>query len=242
MGKNKLQRFKENKRFPHVIQPHHQSLLDNKAEIKGKWHASVFNNSNPLVLELGCGKGEYTVGLAAGNPDKNFIGVDIKGARIWRGAKDSFEAGMKNVAFLRIRIEFVQCCFDQNEVDEIWCTFSDPHRDRRKSITKRLTSSKFLQKYQQVMKHNGIMHLKTDDPVLYAYTLAVIRHNDLPLICDIPDIYDGEHTDQVPPIKTHYEKRWLDEKRIIRYIRFKLPQDKNLSEPPVDEKREGFKS
>jgi tRNA (guanine-N7-)-methyltransferase len=233
VGKHKLQRFKENKSFPHVIQPHHPELLNNQVKIKGRWNKTLFKNDNPLVLELGCGKGEYAVGLAKLNQDKNYIGVDIKGARLWRGAKDSLEAGMLNVAFLRIRIDFIQYCFARNEVDEIWCPFSDPHRGRRKSITKRLTSSKFLKRYQAILKNNGIIHLKTDDPVMYAYTLDVIRHNKLPLLHDIPDIYDGDHTDIVPPIKTHYEYKWLEEKRTIRYIRFRLLQDIELTEPPI---------
>jgi len=240
VGKNKLQRFKENEKFPHVIQPGNQDLLNNRVKIKGKWNATLFKNDNPLVLELGCGKGEYAVGLAKLTPDKNFIGIDIKGARLWRGAKDSYETGMKNVAFLRIRIDFIHTCFVQNEVDEIWCTFSDPHRGRRKSITKRLTSSRFLKHYQSILKHNGIIHLKTDDPVLYAYTLDMIRHNKLPLVYDVPNIYDGDHSDVVPTIKTHYEKKWLEAKRIIRYIRFRLPQNIELTEPAIDEKREGF--
>ncbi|MGC9331382.1 MAG: tRNA (guanosine(46)-N7)-methyltransferase TrmB, partial [Bacteroidales bacterium] len=221
MGKNKLQRFKENETFPHVIQPHPHELLNNQVKIKGRWNNTLFKNDNPITLELGCGKGEYAVGLAKLNPGKNYIGVDIKGARLWRGAKDSLEAGMLNVAFLRIRIDFIHHCFASNEVDEIWCTFSDPHRGRRKSITRRLTSSNFLTRYQAILKNNGMVHLKTDDPVMYAYTLDVIRHNQLPLLHDIPDIYDGDHTGIVPPIKTHYEYKWLEEKRTIRYICFR---------------------
>jgi tRNA (guanine-N7-)-methyltransferase len=240
VGKNKLQRFKENERFPHLIQPHLESLLNNNVEIKGNWCKSLFNNDNPLILELGCGKGEYTVGLAEMYPCKNFIGVDIKGARLWRGAKVSYETGMKNVAFLRIRIDFIYACFENNEVDEMWCTFSDPHRGRRKNVTKRLTSSTFLKRYQSILKNNGIIHLKTDDPVLYGYTLDVIKHNKLPLLHDIPNIYDGNHGEVIPAIKTHYENKWLEEKRTIRYLRFTLPQNTKLSEPPLDENREGF--
>ncbi|HKK66670.1 MAG TPA: tRNA (guanosine(46)-N7)-methyltransferase TrmB [Bacteroidales bacterium] len=239
MGKNKLTRFRENEKFPHVIQPEYEALLNDQVDVKGNWQ-KFFGNNHPIILELGCGKGEYTVGLAKRYPQSNYIGIDIKGARIWRGAKTSNDTGMKNVAFLRIRIDFIHHCFDKNEVDEIWCTFSDPHREKRKGINKRLTSPKFLNRYQKILKDNGIVHLKTDDPILYAYTLDVIEKNDLPLIHDIPNIYDGNHSDVVPPIKTHYEKKWLEEDRIIRYISFRLPSNLPLKAPAVNEKREGF--
>jgi tRNA (guanine-N7-)-methyltransferase len=239
VGKNKLKRFRENEKFPHVIQPEYDALLNNQVEIKGRWR-DFFGNNHPIILELGCGKGEYTVGLAKRYPHNNYVGIDIKGARIWRGAKNSYENGMKNVAFLRIRIDFIHHCFDTNEVDEIWCTFSDPHRGKRKGINKRLTSPKFLKRYQHILRDNGIVHLKTDDPILYAYTLDVIESNKLPLIQNIPDIYDGDHSDVVPPIKTHYEKKWLEEGRIIRYVSFNLPANASLKYPAINEKREGF--
>ncbi|MFO7880404.1 MAG: tRNA (guanosine(46)-N7)-methyltransferase TrmB [Bacteroidales bacterium] len=239
MAKNKLKRFRENKTFPHLIQPNYLALENDQVDMKGKWK-HFFGNNNPIILELGCGKGEYTIGLAERNPQNNYIGIDIKGARIWRGAKTSFEKGMKNVAFLRIRIDFIHHCFSLNEVDEIWCTFSDPHREKRKGINKRLTSPKFLTRYQKILRDQGIVHLKTDDPVLYAYTIDVINKNKLPVIHNIPDIYDGDHSDVVPPIKTHYESIWLEKGRTIRYISFRLPKQSDLQNPKINEKREGF--
>lgn len=240
MGKNKLKRFKENETFSHVIQPDFLTLENNKFELKGRWNSDFFKNDKPIVLELGCGKGEYTVGLAKLNPNINTIGIDIKGARLWRGAKESFEAKMKNVAFLRIRVDFIRSCFAENEVAEIWCTFSDPQRGRRRSIKKRLTSSVFLTHYQHLLKHNGKVHLKTDDPVLYAYTQDVIKINNLKVLHDIPNIYESDYSHIVPHIETHYEKIWRDKGRNITYICFELPNDVKLIEPPINEEREGF--
>lgn len=241
MGKNKLKRFEETKGFENVIQPEYENLLDDNVEIKGNWGKSLFNNDKPIVLELGCGKGEYSVGLARRNPDVNYVGVDIKGARLWRGAKDSNELGMKNVGFLRIRIDYINSCFAENEVDQIWCTFSDPQLGHRKSIKKRLTSPRFLSRYQKLLKDGGKVHLKTDDPVLYAYTLDVVKHNNLNLIHNIPDVYDGDYSDIVPQIVTYYESKWLKEGRTIRYVCFQLPKEKELQEPPINEEREGLK-
>ncbi|MEA1874262.1 MAG: tRNA (guanosine(46)-N7)-methyltransferase TrmB [Bacteroidota bacterium] len=240
MAKKKLKRFKENEAFPHVIEPKFIDLKQNNFQLKGLWSSDFFENNNPIILELGCGKGEYTVGLAQENKSKNYIGVDIKGARLWRGAKTAFEAKMKHVAFLRTRVDFIDFCFGENEVSEIWCTFSDPYLGHRKNIKKRLTSSSFLSKYQQIIKDKGLVHLKTDDPVLYAYTQDVIKHNDLKLIHDISDIYKKDYSKIVPPIKTFYEKMWLEENRTIRYLCFELPKYQQITEPPINEAREGF--
>lgn len=241
MGKNKLKRFKENTSFPHVIEPDFAQVTSDTFELKGKWKSEFYKNNNPLVLELGCGKGEYTVGLAKLNSQINTLGIDIKGARLWRGAKDSFEAGMKNVGFLRTRVDFIRAFFAKEEVDEIWCTFSDPQRGRRRGIKKRLTSSRFLTHYQQILKHNGIVHLKTDDPVLYAYTQDIVKINKLKVLHDIPDIYNPDHSHIVPFIQTHYEKIWQAKGRSITYISFELPNDIELIEPPINEEREGFR-
>lgn len=241
MGKNKLKRFRENAEFPHVIQPEFSKLENDTFELKGRWKQDFFKNDNPLVLELGCGKGEYTVGLAKLNPNINTIGVDIKGARLWRGAKESLEAGMNNVAFLRTRVDFIRSCFGNEEVDEIWCTFSDPQRGRRRGIKKRLTSSRFLGYYQSLLKDNGKVHLKTDDPVLYAYTQDIVKVNNLKVIHDIPNIYEPDHSHIVPYIQTHYEKIWMERGRTITYICFELPKDLKLIEPPINEEREGFR-
>ncbi len=240
MAKRKLKRFRENEAYPHVIEPNYYDLKDARFNLKSNWVSNFFKNQNPIILELGCGKGEYTVGLAQRNPDKNYIGVDIKGARLWRGAKTSFDAGMKNVAFLRTRVDFIDFCFGNSEVSEIWCTFSDPHLGHRKSIKKRLTSSSFLKKYQQIIGDTAIVHLKTDDAILYAYTQDVVAHNSLKVLHDIGDIYDGDFSDIVPPIKTFYEQMWIEEGRTIRYISFVLPKNKELIEPPVNEEREGI--
>lgn len=241
MAKKKLKRFKENEQFPHVIEPKFIDLKENHFQLKGQWNADFFKNDNPIILELGCGKGEYTVGLAERRPENNYIGVDIKGARLWRGAKTSFEANMKHVAFLRTRVDFIECCFGEDEVSEIWCTFSDPHLGHRRNIKKRLTSSKFLEKYQQIIKNNGLIHLKTDDPVLYAYTQDVIKQNTLKLHHDISDIYENDYSHIVPPIQTFYEKMWIEEGRTIRYLCFELPKHQQITEPPINEEREGFK-
>jgi len=240
VAKKKLKRFRENKQFPHVIEPEFIDLKHNNFHLKAQWNSDFFKNSNPIIIELGCGKGEYTVGLAQTHPNNNYIGIDIKGARLWRGAKTSFDAKMKNVAFLRTRVDFIDFCFSEDEVSEIWCTFSDPHLGHRKNIKKRLTSTNFLEKYQQIIKNDGLVHLKTDDPVLYGYTQDVIRYNELKLHHDIADIYHADHSQIVPSIQTFYEKRWIEEDHTIRYICFELPKHKTLTEPPINEAREGF--
>jgi tRNA (guanine-N7-)-methyltransferase len=242
VAKKKIKRFRENELFPHVIQPDFSTLKNNTFQYKGNWSKLFFKNNAPIILELGCGKGEYTVGLAKINPNINFIGIDIKGARLWRGAKESFDSGLKNVAFLRTKVDFVESCFSTDEISEIWCTFSDPQLGRKKSIKKRLTSTKFLRFYQQVLKNNGIIHLKTDDDILYAYTQDVVVVNSLPVLYDIPDIYAGDYSNIVPPIKTFYEKMWLEKAKTIKYISFKLPVNQKLIEPPINYEREGFEN
>ncbi|HPV56712.1 MAG TPA: tRNA (guanosine(46)-N7)-methyltransferase TrmB, partial [Tenuifilaceae bacterium] len=177
MAKNKLRRFAENETFENLFQPTMSDVMNGDFHLKGKWRSDYFKNSNPIVLELGCGKGEYSVGLAKMFPEKNFIGADIKGARLWRGAKTAVEEKMSNVAFIRTRIEHIASFFAPEEVDEIWVTFPDP-QPREKKSKKRLTSSRFLNHYAKFLKPNGIVHLKTDSQALHAYTKAVIEYNN----------------------------------------------------------------
>lgn len=230
MGKGKLKKFQDNARFEHVIEPEVKSHLASDHPLKGNWNTTFFKNNKPLVLELGCGKGEYSVGLARMFPEKNFIGVDIKGARIWKGAKTSFDEGLKNVAFLRTRIELITSFFAANEVDEIWVTFPDPQMKKRRA-KKRLTSSGFLARYQKMLVDNGLVHLKTDSTFLYDYTHAVAKHNNLKILKNTSNLYGENWTDQILSIQTHYEQIHIDEGDRINYIAFELPQDQVLIEP-----------
>ena len=173
-SKNKLKRFRENETFHNVIQPTREALVDANFSLKGKWCSSFFKNNNPLVLELGCGKGEYTVGLAKRYPNKNFIGIDIKGARFWRGAKTAIEDHMPNVAFIRTQIELIEFIFAENEVDEIWITFPDP-QIKYKRTKHRLTNAEFLQRYKNVLNNTGVVHLKTDSEFMHGYTLGLLH-------------------------------------------------------------------
>lgn len=231
MGKRKLERFRQNTEFEHVIEPEVKEFIAVDHPIKGKWRSDFFKNENPIVIELGCGKGEYTVGLSKLFPEKNFIGVDIKGARIWRGAKDSFEQGIKNVGFLRTRIELINSFFVENEVDEIWITFPDPQMKKRRA-KKRLTSPVFLKNYQKLLKDNGIVHLKTDSAFLYEYTNKVAELNQLEIIRNTSNLYSEHWTDQTLSIQTHYERLHIDEGENINYISFRLPKHKTLQDPP----------
>ncbi|PKP10894.1 MAG: tRNA (guanosine(46)-N7)-methyltransferase TrmB [Bacteroidetes bacterium HGW-Bacteroidetes-4] len=233
MGKGKLKKFQDNARFEHVIEPEVKGHVANDHPLKGNWNTVFFKNKQPLVLELGCGKGEYSVGLARMFPEKNFIGVDIKGARIWKGAKTSFEEGLKNVAFLRTRIEVINSFFAPNEVDEIWVTFPDPQMKKRRA-KKRLTSSGFLTRYQKFIKNNALVHLKTDSTFLYEYTNEVVRVNQLKVIKNTPNLYSESWTDQILSIQTHYEQIHIDEGDRINYIVFELPQNQVLIEPEFD--------
>ena len=233
MGKGKLHKFQEIETFSHVIEPEVKEHITHSHSLKGEWNNKFFKNQNPIVLELGCGKGEYSVGLAKHFPNKNFIGVDIKGARIWRGAKTSFEEKITNIAFLRTRIELINSFFDTNEVDEIWITFPDPQMKKRRT-KKRLTSSGFLTQYQKLLKNRGIVHLKTDSTFLYEYTNEVVKLNDLQIIRKTSDLYSENWTDKILSIQTHYEKLHIDEGDLINYISFYLDNDKELLEPDFD--------
>lgn len=211
--------------FRNVIQPGNIENFGVSHPLKGNWKKEVFFNSNPLVLELACGKGEYTTGLASRVPDSNFIGIDIKGARMWRGAKTAIESNLNNVAFLRTRIEFINSFFAEDEVDELWIIFPDPHPGRRNS-NKRLTSPWFLNNYRKFLKNNGIIHLKTDNTELFDYTETLAVRNDLKIIRLTRDLYSDNPEDEILSIRTHYEKSFLIKGLKINYISFRLNKEK----------------
>lgn len=220
MGKKrKLQRFAENETFDNFFQYHFEQLQQNGFPLKGKWNSDFFKNNKPIVLELGCGKGEYTVGLARQRSGFNHIGMDIKGARMWRGLKDVQELNLPNVAFIRSRIELVSHFFDADEVSEIWITFPDP-QPQQSRIRKRLTAPRFLEEYRKFLRKDGIVHLKTDSDLLYTYTKEVIAQENLPVYYDIPDLYADERELEVKNIRTFYEQMWLEQGLTIKYLRF----------------------
>jgi tRNA (guanine-N7-)-methyltransferase len=229
VGKNKLARWTEFGSFDNVIQPKIGDISGKDHPLKGRWNKDIFKNDNPLVLELGCGKGEYSVGLATIYPDRNFIGIDIKGARMWRGAKTSNELKLSNIAFLRTRIEFINSFFSNDEVDEIWITFPDPHPGG-KNPDKRLTSPRFLNLYRLFLKNNGLVHLKTDNIELYTYTNTVVSYNGLNIISFTNDLYSEETSDYILSIKTHYEKLFLNKGLKINYLSFRLEKEKIIED------------
>jgi tRNA (guanine-N7-)-methyltransferase len=229
VGKNKLARWNELETLNNVFQPEINAVFGKDHQVKGTWNKQVFRNLNPLVLELGCGKGEYTVGLATSFPGNNYIGVDIKGARMWRGAKTANENNLPNVAFLRTRIEFINSFFDADEVDEIWITFPDPHPGGRNS-NKRLTSPWFLNKYRLFLKDKGLIHLKTDNTELYNYSKKVVLQNGLKLVTSTSDLYSENFSDDILSIKTHYEKIFLKDGLKINYLSFRLDKEKIIDE------------
>jgi tRNA (guanine-N7-)-methyltransferase len=229
LGKKKLSRFRELETLERVFQPPLEDVFNQDFYLKGKWCREVFGNDSPLILELGCGKGEYTVGLARKYPGRNFMGLDIKGARLWRGAKTSNEEGLSNAAFLRTRIDFINSFFDRDEVDEIWITFPDPQEKRRR-LKKRLPGAHFLNKYRLFLKDGGLVHLKTDNRQLYLDTLEMIRFNGLPVEQYSEDVYSELSDDELVAIQTYYEKRFLAEGTKINYLRFRLPAGKEIRE------------
>ena len=219
-SKNKLKRFKENEGFSNVIQPTREEILEG-FELKGNWR-SFFNNENPIVLELGCGKGEYTVGLAKRNADKNHIGIDIKGARFWRGAKTAVEEDLGNVAFLRTQIELVDQLFDTNEVDEIWITFPDP-QIKYKRTKHRMTNPDFLSKYNKILKPGGLMNLKTDSEFMHGYTLGLLQGLGHEIVYSNHDVYKNAGSpEEVLEIQTFYENQYLEKGKPITYIQFRI--------------------
>lgn len=214
-------------------------LQNNGFPLKGRWRGDFFKNDNPIVLELGCGKGEYTVGLAKAFPDRNYIGIDIKGARMWTGARQATDCGMNNVAFLRTDIELLPRFFAPGEVDEIWITFPDP---QMKKVRKRLTSTRFMELYRQVLKNGGIINLKSDSPFLYTYTSIMARENGFPIETDTADLYASGLADDILNIRTYYEQQWLDRGLTIKYLRFALPHDTAMKEPEVEIEHDTYRS
>ncbi len=222
-SKNKLKRFKENLTFKNVIQPSREILVDNNFEYKGKWNNLFFKNNNPIIIELGCGKGEYSIELAKLNPEKNFIGIDIKGARFWRGAKTAIDEGLNNIAFVRSQIELIDKIFSKDEVSEIWITFPDP-QIKFKREKHRLINLKFINLYKNILVPNGIINLKTDSEFLHGYMLGLINStNFLELIYSNHDIYNNSGApDDVLSIQTFYELKFLKQKKPITFINFKV--------------------
>lgn len=219
-SKNKLKRFKENETFSNVIQPLREDVLNNTLMLKGNWNRKFFKNENPIVLELGCGKGEYSVNLATMFPEKNFLGIDIKGARFWRGAKTALAEKINNVGFLRTQIELVDCIFDENEVDEIWITFPDP-QIKYKRTKHRMTNPDFLNKYKKILKPNGMVHLKTDSEYMHGYTLGLLQGLGLTIEYAHHDVYGTTNAPkEVTDIQTYYESQYLAINKKITYLRF----------------------
>lgn len=242
MSKGKLEKFAEMETFDNVFQYPYSVISNVPFEKRGHWCDCVFHNQNPITLELGCGKGEYTVELAKLFPDRNFIGVDIKGARMYTGAKQALEKGLVNVAFLRTNIEIIDRFFDEDEVEEIWLTFSDP---QMKNPRKRLASTYFMERYRKFLIDKGTVHLKTDSNFLYTYTKYMTEHNGLHVMFSTEDLYHDNNIDydtkRILSIQTYYEKQWMSRGIAIKYIRFLLPKDGTLGESekeiPLDEYR-----
>lgn len=244
MGKDKLKKFAEMETLECVYQyPFAELKASGACPLRGLWGRDVFHNDRPITLELGCGKGEYAVGMGRTYPDRNFIGIDIKGARMWTGARQVADNGMDNVAFLRTSIHLLPEFFSPGEVSEIWITFPDP---QMKKVNKRLTGTHFLKIYSRVLAPDGVIHLKTDSPFLYTYTLEMIRHNGLELIAATDDLYASPLAEVVPPITTYYEEQWLSRGIPSKYIAWRLPSTPegvdSLSEPDVEIEPDTYRS
>lgn len=235
MGRGKLAKFADMERYENVFEYPYSVVEQKPFDMKGHWREQYFKNDGPIVLELGCGRGEYTVELAKRFPEINFIGVDIKGARMWSGATQALEEKLPNVAFLRTNIEIIDRFFDVDEVQEIWLTFSDP---QMKSVRKRLTSTYFMERYRNFLTDGGLIHLKTDSNFLFTYTSYMVQRNSLPLLFSTEDLYhtDGldEQTQSILGIKTYYESQWIERGLNIRYMKFRLPHEGELHEPDVE--------
>ena len=239
MSKGKLAKFADMATYPHVFEYPYSAVDDVPFEMKGRWGSDFFKNNHPIVLELGCGRGEYTVGLARRYPEKNFIGVDIKGARMWTGATEALREGLPNAAFLRTNIEIIDRFFAPGEVDEIWLTFSDP---QMKKATKRLTSTYFMNRYRKFLKPGGVIHLKTDSNFMFTYTKCMVEENTLPVEFLTADLYHSGMDDDILGIRTYYEQQWLDRGLDIKYIKFRLPQEGELREPDVEIELDDYRS
>lgn len=219
MGKNKLARFAENETFENLFQHTHYDIRNDKFPLKGRWNKDYFKNDHPIILELGCGKGEYTIGLAQFFPNSNFIGVDRKGARIWSGCKQAIESNIKNVAFIRTKIEDISLFFAENEVSEIWVTFPDP---QPKKTRRRLVSPNFIEKYRKIAVKGALLHLKTDSRLLYEYTLATAQEEGWEILENIENIYSESTNYLLKGIQTFYEKKWLADDLIISYLKLRI--------------------
>lgn len=223
-SKNKLKRFRENETFNNVFQPTREEVVDDLYPMKGNWNKDFFKNDNPIVLELGCGKGEYSIGLAEKYPNKNFVGIDIKGARFWRGAKTAVETGLHNVAFIRTQIELINYVFAENEVDEIWITFPDP-QIKYKRTKHRMTNTAFLQLYKKILKKDGVVNLKTDSEFMHGYTLGLLHGEGHEVLYANHNVYVNEGSpEEVTAFQTFYEKQYLEINKAITYIRFKIKE------------------
>ena len=243
MSKGKLAKFADMDTYENVFQYPYSVVEHVPFEMQGHWREQYFKNQNPIVLELGCGKGEYTVELGRLFPDVNFIGVDIKGARMWTGATQALQEGLKNVAFLRTNIEVIDRFFSPGEVQEIWLTFSDP---QMKNPRKRLSSTYFLERYRRFLIDGGIIHLKTDSNFLFTYTTLMVEHNHLPLLFRTEDLYhtDGidAETQQILSIQTYYESMWIARGLNIKYMKFRLPQEGLLEESDIEIELDDYRS
>jgi tRNA (guanine-N7-)-methyltransferase len=243
MGKGKLAKFADMETYENVFQYPYSVVEHVPFEMQGHWHEQYFKNNNPIVLELGCGKGEYTVELAKLHPDMNFIGVDIKGARMWTGATLALNEGLKNVAFLRTNIEIIERFFSPDEVQEIWLTFSDP---QMKNPRKRLSSTWFLNRYRKFLVDGGVIHLKTDSNFLFTYTQYLVEKNQLPELLRTTDLYaeplDSSEFSEAASIQTYYESMWIERGLNIKYMKFRLPHSVVLEEPDVEIELDDYRS
>ena len=239
MGKNKLQKFADMDGYPHVFQYPFAVLKEEGFEMKGRWNELFFKNDNPIVLELGCGKGEYTVGLAKLFPEKNFVGIDIKGARMWTGAKQALVENLPNVAFLRTNIELINYFFSSEEVSEIWITFPDPQMSK---VNKRMTSTRFIKLYRNILKENGIIHLKTDSNFMFTYTSEMIKVNRFPVLTQTDDLYNSNIVDPILSIQTFYEQQWIERGLNIKYVKFICEPKEVYIEPEVEIELDSYRS
>jgi tRNA (guanine-N7-)-methyltransferase len=239
VAKNKLAKFAEMDALSNVFQPRHEEVFRNDYKLKGSWAKDVFKNDNPIVREIGCGKGEYAVGLARKFPNKNFIGMDIKGSRMWTGATQASEEGLTNVIFIRNYAEFLESIFANGELSEIWITFADP---QMKKARKRLTGSRFLKHYKNVLKEDGLIHLKTDSDFLYIYTSIMTKENGFEVYVDTDNLYESGKADDILSIRTYYEQQWLDRGKTIKYICFSLKGKTEFIETVVEIEEDDYRS
>jgi tRNA (guanine-N7-)-methyltransferase len=228
MGKNKQKKIEENKTFSHLFQPSPEKMFTQDFDLKGKWNSDFFKNDHPIILEVGCGKGEYTVGLAERHPENNYIGIDIKGPRLWRGCKTVQELSLKNVAFIRNKVEFLNSFFAENEISEIWITFPDPQAEKAK---KRLTSARFLEIYSKILIPGNCVNLKTDSVLLFSFTQRIIKQNSLETVFSTNDLYASGYIEKAYDIKTHYEKKFLQKNLPINFLKFSLNTNQSFINP-----------